>query len=173
MKKIESGVTLVEVLVVLVVFSVFTVSSWRALGSVLETEYAAKNLQEKLGDYERAFRRISADLDNSVSIGSTAKIRGSEAELEINRLFANGDLERVRYSLTADELIRSIENRSSYALVSNISRVEFEYLDSTHTWQETTEQLNEQRGRVRGIHAIRMLVSVQDGQEIERIFRVQ
>lgn len=99
-----SGVTLVEVLVVLVLASVIGIASMSMLNAMLRAEAAAEQQIKAIAAVERAFTLIDADLEEAAI--ATLDSKGIVG-IEFTRI-TDTDALMISYSVTADVLHRTV-----------------------------------------------------------------
>lgn len=154
-----AGFTLLELIVVLLVFSVMSVMAYGGLRSVLDSRAAVEASLDRTADFQRGFRKLREDLRllraRSIrdGFGDRQPAFVSERDQVIsftrggwrNPLYApRPTLERVRYRLTNGVLYRDSwrvldqaqdSQPVELALLSGVDRMQFRFMDAAREWQ--------------------------------------
>jgi general secretion pathway protein J len=154
----EAGFTLMEVLVALVLLTLFTIVTYRALDAVLTTQRQATARMERLNELAVAFSLMNSDLANSTvpanpqdpAISGLLTLMEEDGAKQFNfvRLLpadAEQGLKRVGYRCKGDSLSRLIwvdENNLAdppreFTLLSSLQDCTFKFLNAAGQWQTT------------------------------------
>lgn len=184
-----SGFTLLEVLVALTLFSLFAITSYRALSSVLEVEAHSRGELARWQNLGKIYSRIEADLQDAVFVAATpgeahaggfAAERGDsgEAAFSLNRLLpddVDGGVQRVLYRFASRQLSRSAWSRSTQEndtqpvlLLEGLDQVSFRYMDAAGNWQIGWVIATKELPR-----AVEMVFTWPDGVTLRRVFRLR
>ena len=183
-----AGFTLLEVLVALTLFSLFAITSYRALNAVLEAEMHSRGELARWQNLERIYSRIEADLQDAVVVAPTPDEahadffaeRGDsgDAAFSLNRLLPDdveGGVQRVLFRFSARQLSRSAWSRSTpensvqpVLLMEGLDRVVFRYMDAGGNWQSGWVAAAGEMPR-----AVEMVSTWPDGVTLRRVFRLQ
>ena len=183
-----AGFTLLEVLVALTLFSLFAITSYRALNAVLEAEMHSRGELARWQNLERIYSRIEADLQDAVVVAPTPAEahaaffaeRGDsgDAAFSLNRLLPDdveGGVQRVLFRFSARQLSRSAWSRSTpensvqpVLLMEGLDRVVFRYMDAGGNWQSGWVAAAGEMPR-----AVEMVSTWPDGVTLRRVFRLQ
>jgi len=182
----QSGFTLVEVMVALLLLSLFALTSFRALDAVLDAERHARAQSHRWLALARAFQRVDADLADTIPPSTPPLATRSgfvvsppsagDFELVLERLrqenFGLGLVE-VRYRFAEGRLIRieRLPAGVSHAetLLEGIERLGVSYMDASGAWRD--EWPPERAGTLP--RALQWNLTLADGIEIRRIWRLQ
>lgn len=119
--RLDSGFTLIEIIVVVAVFSIMAAMAYGGLSAVLKTRAAIEVSLDRAAEYQRAYLRLRNDLQNlrnrpaRDAFGDLQPALRTEGEKEVtltrggwrNPLSRpHSSLERVRYRLEEDRLVR-------------------------------------------------------------------
>lgn len=152
------GFTLMEVLVAIVLMSLFTLVSYRALDAVLQTQRRATAEMERWRNLAAAFVRVESDLVNAVKRFDSRypNIDGFHASLATDN-FAQFDLVRLLPEDSDSSLLRvgyrckdkslsrlvwpdtanTVEAPREFVLVANLQTCAFRYMDAAGQWLAT------------------------------------
>lgn len=160
-RPLARGFTLIEIIVVLAVFGVFSVMAYGGLKSVLDSRAAVERSLDRSAGIQRAFQRLRNDFQvlshRTIRDGFgdpqpafTADLNGI---VEFTRsswpnplLQPRATLERVGYRLREDALVRSswrMLDRApdatpvEVAVLDGVETLRWRYLDAQEQWQET------------------------------------
>lgn len=188
--KSAAGFTLMEVLVALVLMTVFTVVTYRALDSVLGAQQRAKAEMERWRALATVFARMESDLSNSVAqVGARAPVTSvfknsrnpdGSGQFELVRLLPedqDAGLLRVGYRCAKDRLLRlvwpdvdqDLAPPLDFTLLKGLSTCEFRYLDVEGQWQPVWVAAKGQRLP----RAVELKLVEAEGAELRRVWRVQ
>ncbi len=136
----QAGVTLVEVLVALVIFSIIGVAGYAMLDLVTRTERLTEGRLQRLGQMQRAMFLINLDLhlaeDRSVTTGTdSVSFRRAVPD-------AAGGQVTLTYTLTGDALTRRMvdgrnEVLADQTLLTGVSELNWRYLAAGADWLPT------------------------------------
>lgn len=161
MKSIRAtdGFTLLEIIVVVLVFSVMAAMAYGGLNSVLRTRGAIESSMRRTADFQRAFQRLRGDFQNLRDRAARDSYGDAQPPLSISRegeleLVRGGwrnptqsgrsSLERVRYRLKDHELHRANwrvldlpqqSEPSELTLLREVDEVRWRFLDTGREWQ--------------------------------------
>lgn len=156
--KSASGFTLMEVLVALVLLTIFTLVAYRSLNSVLETQRRASAEMERWRGMAAAFAWLESDLSNSVtrldprdptgSVFHTRLDATGTMQFALVRLLPedmDDGLQRIGYRCEENRLLRlvwpEVDNPAvaprEFALLEGLSACTFRYLGNSGQWLPT------------------------------------
>lgn len=164
----SAGFTLIEIIIVVLVFSVMSVMAYGGLNSVLRTRRGIEDSMQRTADVQRAYQRLRADFQNLRDRAARDTYGDAQAPFALDRdgaltLIRGGrrspmqtgrsSLERVSYRIE-DRILR----RSSWSVVdlpqeskpadlpllANVEELRWRFLDSAGEWQ-TRWPVNETR----------------------------
>lgn len=190
MKTGARGFTLLEVLVALVLLSLFAVTSYKALDSVLTAEQHASAEMVRWRQLALAFSRIKTDLANAVpGIESRHGWRrglraGQDAGtpwLDLDRLLPedqDGGVQRIGYRYQDGALLRRVwregapltEQPAEAPILEGLAGLDLRYLDQGGAWQP--DWLPEAGHGVLP-RAVEMQFRFVSGQPLRRVFLLQ
>ena len=140
----DSGFSLLEVLVALVLLGVFSLAAWRGLDSVLTTERHALGEMARWRGLNQAFTRIQVDLGTLLPGSLGASQPGFVAEtredgswrLAFDRQVAEdaGGVERVEYRYAAGLLTRTVAAARPASLLTGLRSARPGFLDANGAW---------------------------------------
>jgi len=186
LRRNAAGFTLLEVLVALTLFSLFAITSYRALNAVLEAEAHSRGELARWQNLGKIYSRIEADLQDAIVVAATpgethagfAAERGDsgEAAFSLNRLVPDdveGGVQRLLYRFASRQLSRSAWSGSTQAndvqpvlLLEGLDQVGFRYMDAAGNWQNGW--VTAAGGLPR---AVEMVFTWPDGVTLRRVFR--
>lgn len=197
----QRGFTLLEIIVVVLVFSIMAAMAYGGLNSVLKTRVGIENSMDRTADFQRAFLRLRTDFHNlrdrplRDSFGDPEPAF-SYTQDEVLSLVRGGwrspldsgrsSMERVSYRLEDGEL-----RRSSYPmldlpqdaepvdlpLLSDIDEVRWRFLDAALQWQEAWPPRDQQSGDRASLAtvpppvAVELVLVTSDWGELRYLFR--
>jgi general secretion pathway protein J len=183
-----AGFTLLEVLVALTLFSLFAMTSYRALSAVLEAEVHALGELSRWQNLGKIYAQIEADLQDAVFVagppgrayaGFVAEggVSG-EAAFSLSRLLpedVEGGTQRVLYRFASRQLSRSAWSPSvqdggaqPVLLLEGLDQAGFRYMDAAGNWQGEWVTAAGELPR-----AVEMVFKWPDGVSLRRVFRLQ
>jgi len=186
------GFTLMEVLVAMVLLSLFAVVSYRALDAVLNTQRHAIAKMENLNNLAAAFALMDTDLSNAAtdfdpqnpSVSGFHAVLDQEGagQFDLLRLLpedADQGLQRVGYRCAGDTLSRQVwpdvnnpaNPPQEFALIEGLRTCAFKYLNAGGQWQ-TVWQAQAQAVNLLP-RAVELNITEADGTPIRRVVRVQ
>jgi general secretion pathway protein J len=183
-----AGFTLLEVLVALTLFSLFAITSYRALNAVLEAEAHSRGELSRWQNLGKIYSRIEADLQDAVFVATPAgqtqvgfaAERGvsGEAAFSLSRLLPDdvvGGVQQVRYRFAARQLSRSAWSPSlqendvqPLLLLEGLEQVGFRYMGAAGSWQSGWVTVTGELPR-----AVEMVFTWPDGVTLRRVFRLR
>jgi general secretion pathway protein J len=158
------GFTLLEIIVVVLVFSVMSVMAYGGLRSVLRTRSGIESAMTRTAELQRAYMRLRGDFQNLRDRPARDAFGDSQAALSIDRegqlhLIRGGQrnplgtsrssLERIQYSFKDGALRRAswrsldLPQKSDPAdlvLLADVEEVRWRFLDAGYEWQEQWPQ---------------------------------
>jgi general secretion pathway protein J len=186
----ERGFTLMEVLVAMVLLSLFAVVAYRALDAVLNIQRQAVVKMDRLNELAAAFAIIDKDLTNATTRvdpripgdgGLRALVRqDGAAQFDLLRLHpedAEDGLQRTGYRCAGETLIRLVwqdinnpfDTPQESILVDGLGSCTFKYMSSGGQWLSVWQA---QTGSLLP-RAVELNVTESDGTPIRRVFAVQ
>lgn len=184
------GFTLMEVLVALVLLTMFALVSYRALDSVLQAQQRASAEMERWRELAVAFARVESDLSNAVrrfdaryaAVDGFHALSGpaGDAQFDLVRLLpedAQQGVLRIGYRCKGESLSRLVWPDAAdaasapreFALLAGLQTCAFRYLDAKGTW--LTGWLAS--GAQPLPRAVELNFVEADGTPIRRVWRVQ
>ena len=183
----SAGFTLLEVLVALTLFSLFAITSYRALNTVLEAEAHSRAELARWQTLGKIYSRIEADLQDAVFVAAApgemqavfATERGDsgEAAFSLSRLLPDdveGGVQRVLYRFASRQLSRSAWSRSTQEndaqpvlLLDGVDQLSVRYMDTGGNWQIGWAAAGELP------RAVEMVFTWPDGVTLRRVFRLR
>ncbi len=192
--KPAAGFTLMEVLVALVLLTLFTLVTYRALDSVLETQRRASAEMERWRKLATAFSWIESDLSNAVArldpratsggVFQTRKAADGSMQFDLVRLLpedADEGLQRVGYRCAQQNLVRlvwpeadsvvakSVVAPKEFILLQGLDACAFRYMDIAGGWLPTWLALAQQPLP----RAVELNLVEAGGAAVRRVWRVQ
>lgn len=184
----QRGFTLLEVLVALVLLTLFAVTSYRALDSVLAAERHATAEMVRWRQLALAFARIKADLANAVADvepgpGQPRGLRAGEEivgepHLDLDRLLPEdqvGGLQRIGYRYADGALMRRVWQDGPDAagapneapILDGLRGLSLRYLDRHGRWLPVWPATGEMGTLPR---AVELRLDIDDGAPLRRVF---
>lgn len=184
------GFTLMEVLVALVLLTLFTLVTYRALDAVLESQRRIGAEMARWRELAAAFAWIDADLSNAVNRWDTreptsmtfhgATDTSGTMQFELVRLLpedADEGLRRIGYRCEEKRLVRlvwpEVDNAAlapkEFALLKGLSACAFRYLDVAGQWLPNWPPPPSQPLP----RAVELKLVEGDGTALRRVWRVQ
>lgn len=126
----EAGLTLVEVLVALALFSLVGLAGFTMLDNILRVQSGTEGRLERLGQIDRAMTVFSRDLQESDS----GSVRQDKTGVTMNRT-GTGVLS---YQATSGVFLRSLSRRDfNQQMIDGVNSIRFRSLDSAGTWHDS------------------------------------
>lgn len=153
------GFTLIEIIVVLLVFSVMAAMAYGGLNSVLKIRRGVEDSMQRTADLQRAFMRLRQDFQNVRDRPARDEFGDARAPLSFNRdeiltLVRGGmrnpmgasrsSMERISYRVKDHVLMRStwpaldLPDRAEpteLALLKDVQELRWRFMDNGHEWQ--------------------------------------
>jgi general secretion pathway protein J len=188
--KSACGFTLMEVLVALVLLTLFTLVTYRALDSVLETQRRAGAEMERWRGMAAAFAWVESDLANAVmsldprdptgSVFHSRNESNGTTQFDLVRMLpedADAGLQRIGYRCEANNLVRLVwpevadntELPKEFTLLQGLSVCAFRYMNLTGEWLPTWLPQAKQPLPL----AVELSLVEASGMPIRRVWRVQ
>jgi general secretion pathway protein J len=184
------GFTLMEVLVVMVLLSLFAVVAYRALDAVLNTQRQATARMENLNELAAAFALMNADLSNTTTRLDPQNPNSSEfvsmidqdGAQQFNLLRqlpedADQGLQRIGYRCAGESLSRLVwsdVNRPTdapkeFTLLKGLHSCAFQYMDPHGQWLAMWQP----QAAIPFPRAVELTLTEADGAPIRRVVAVQ
>lgn len=156
----EHGFTLLEIIVVVIVFSVMSLMAYGGLRSVLRTRTGIESAMTRTADLQRAYMRLRNDFQNLRDRPARDEFGDAQAALSIDRdgqlrLIRGGQrnplgtsrssLERIQYTFKDHAIYRAtwrvidLPQKSEpvdLVLLGNVEEVRWRFLDTAYEWQK-------------------------------------
>lgn len=156
-----AGFTLIEIIVVVLVFSVMAAMAYGGLNSVLKTRRGIETSFDRTADFERAFQRMRSDFQNTRYRPIRDAFGDTQASVTADRngvvsvtrggwrnpmSASRSSLERVSYKLVDKKLTRSSYRVLDQAtdskpvdvtVLEGVEELKWRFLDQDREWQET------------------------------------
>ena len=164
------GFTLLEIIVVVLVFSVMSVMAYGGLRSVLRTRTGIESSMQRTAELQRAYMRLRGDFQNLRDRPARDEYGDAQAPLSIDRdghlrLIRGGQrnplgtsrssIERIQYTVK-DRALRRASWRAidlpqksepvDLVLLANVEEVRWRFLDTANEWQEEWPANSQSRG---------------------------
>jgi len=195
-RHLHSGFTLVEIVISLFIFAVLSVMAWQGLYQIVQVEERSREQSVEQNELSRAWAILVQDL---LHLRSRA-VRNSFGDLEAayttsiqpyEVIFSRGGLptitdiipvgmQRVAYLITEDqELVRrtwplldgyETEQGRDQVILQQVESIQFEQLDSGNFFQPNWPPINEEVGPRQVPRMLRVTLSTQSGDEMQRVF---
>lgn len=186
----KRGFTLIEMLVVLLIFSLLSIMAYRGLSAILDAREHVTREAEKWQRLTRFFARFEQD----VSLAMRRPVRTSSgtlpgwmanpdsrraAYLEFSRAAAGASDTplRIAYSLNGDHQIELLMwpgldvapgiVPQRYVVFSGVAQLEFTYLDDSLNWVDAWPQVLNQEALPR---AVQVRIVLDSGEDVVRVF---
>ena len=125
----EAGLTLVEVLVALALFSLIGLAGFTMLDNILRVQSGTQGRLERLGQIDRAMMVFSRDLQESDS----GSVRQDENGVTMNRTGTG----LLSYQAPSTVLLRSLSRRNfEQQMIDGVKAIRLRSLDSAGTWHD-------------------------------------
>jgi type II secretion system protein J len=188
--KYVRGFTLMEVLVVMVLLSLFAVVAYRALDAVLNAQRHATAKMDNLNELSAAFALMNSDLSNSTTRLDPQNPSGSEFQTLIDqdgaeqfnlvRLLpddADQGLQRIGYRCAGETLSRLIwpdvnkptDAPKEFTLLKGLRSCVFKYLNPGGQWLTAWQP----QSGIPFPRAVELTITEADGTPIRRVVGVQ
>jgi prepilin-type N-terminal cleavage/methylation domain-containing protein len=128
----HNGFTLVEVLIALVILSIFTITSFRSLNSILTAENFSNKSISAWKDVSKGFLSIENDLSNII-LADEPQSFGTEYMYSLPRVYVNGGINNVTYEFSNNKLYR-VTDSSSRPVIGQLDDIQFKFLSSNNEW---------------------------------------
>lgn len=194
LSKKESGFTLIEIIVALVIFSVITIACVRALTFILDYVEREQNFyqdqshiqrtwnivfqdllhmrprteRDRLGGVKRAYQ---TDIDEYLLLftrGGLPPITGSEGGLQRVAYSVDEDGQFIRWTWPSMDMYND-EEPNEQVLMGGVSQAEFWQLNASNEYEANWPPLNEQLSDDALPRMIRLVIEMETGDRIERI----
>jgi general secretion pathway protein J len=184
------GFTLMEVLVAMVLLSLFAVVSYRALDAVLNTQRDAIERMNNLNELAAAFALMDRDLSNITTPSGPRDPGGNgfhtmleqdgAGQFDLVRMLpedADQGLQRIGYRCAGETLSRQVwpdvynpaNPPNEFRLLGGLRSCAFKYLDAEGQWQNAWQA----QGASLLPRAVELSITEADGVSIRRVLRVQ
>ncbi len=154
-----SGLTLIELLVAMSIFSILAVLGYHSLITVIDLQDHVDKQSSQLANLQRTFNWLKRDIEQSIPRPirdeydqEQPALQGSQSHLELTRTgwsnpaaHPRGILQRVHYQLKGQTLWRaywSVLDRAQdsqaqeIALLTGVEKVNFRFLDASLHWHD-------------------------------------
>ena len=165
----SGGFTLIEVILVVLIFSIMAAMAYGGLNSVLKTRVSIEASMKRTADLQKAYMRMRSDFQNFVprpirdNFGDLQpSIRGArEQVIELTRggwrnplFLKRSSMERVTYALDGDKLQRAsyrVLDRAQdtqpvrVTLLDKVKELRLRYMDKEREWVDQWPQQQQQQ----------------------------
>ncbi|WP_439150286.1 prepilin-type N-terminal cleavage/methylation domain-containing protein [Sulfitobacter sp.] len=126
----QAGLTLVEVLVALALFSLIGLAGFTMLDNILRAQSGTQGRLERLGQIDRALVVFSRDLQESDS----GSVRHDETGITMNRTGTG----LLSYQVPLGVLLRSLSRRDfDQQMIDGVNSIRLRSLDSAGMWHDS------------------------------------
>jgi general secretion pathway protein J len=194
-----TGFTLLELLIVIAIFAIFSVMAYGGLNSVLKTRTEVERAQDRLAELQRAYMRLRDDLQQASPrpvrdvYGDLAPaFRGVDSPqvIELTRRgwrnpagLPRSTLERVAYRLDERRLIRSTfrvldqaqdSKAADAVLLTDVESMTLRYLDADRQWRTRwpPDSADTEAARQPPPMAVEIVLETKDQGELTFLFKV-
>ena len=153
----EAGLTLIEVLVALALFSLIGLAGFTMLDNILRVQSGTEGRLKRLGQIDRAMVVFSRDLQESDS----ASVRQDKSGVTMNRV-GTGILS---YQATSGVFLRSLLRRDfNQEMIDGVNSIRLRSLDSVGTWHDSwpVEQ-TQTLGLIPTLRAVELQLDLREG----------
>ena len=195
----SSGFTLLELVVVIAIFAIFSVMAYGGLSSVLKTRAQVEQVQDRLAELQRAYLRLRDDLQQALprpvrdGYGEIQPaLRGVDSPqlLQFTRggwrnpaFLKRSTLERVTYRFEDKQLIRSTFRVLDQAqdtkavdavLLDQVETMQLRYLDADRQWRNRwpPDSADAEAARQPPPLAVEITLETRDQGELKFIFKL-
>ena len=194
----QHGFTLLEVIVVLVIFGVLSLMAYGGLASVLRTRDKVEQSMERTADLQRAYLRLRRDFEqvrlrparDSFGEAQAALLVTSDGDVELTRGGwrnpmgqKRSTMERVAYRFDDNKLIRRswlVLDRAPQSepvetvVADKVEQVEWRFLNASREWQSTwpAEQTGMAQPDAVPPVAVELVLHTEDWSELRFLFRI-
>ncbi len=200
MRKPARGFTLLELIVVIAIFALFSIMAYGGLDSVLKTRHQVERAQERVAELQKAYMRLRNDFQQvrmrpaRDNFGDTqAALTATDAGyVEFTRggwrnslYLPRSTLERVAYSIEDDRLVRlswPVLDRGQdtqpvkLVLLDNIESVYWQYLDASREWRTRwpfdASGAQQAPAAIQPPLAVEVKIRTKDAGELSFLFRI-
>ncbi len=168
----EAGFTLMEIIVVLLVFAIMSVMAYGGLGTVMSTRTAVEAAMTRTTEYQKAYMRLRNDFQNirdrpardNYGDVQPAFSGTREGAVEFTRggwrnplFLPRSSMERVTYALEDGKLMRAtwrVLDRAQDSvpvklpLLDKVDEIRWRYLDRQNEWQESWPPQSQNSGQL-------------------------
>ncbi len=197
--KRQSGFTLLELLVAMAIFAIIGLAATGGLNAVIDQSTAATSGMKDLTQLQRSILFLTNDLyQMHPRVVRDELGRGEEKPLvadgQDNYLLRfsregwrnpaglpRGTIQRVQYRLEEETLIREhwvVTDRTlslppvELELLTNVTDIQFEYLDYSNQWQSIWPQVKPGGGTEEWPRAVRVTITLKNIGEIQRLIEI-
>jgi general secretion pathway protein J len=136
MRKIDAGVTLIEVLVSLALFALIAGAGFSVLDQVLRAQSLTEVRLARLTEMQRMMHLVLRDFSESLP----GSVQGDDAGVSASRTAAGQGQVTVTYALNAGTLSRTVSlgqnDGVDQLLLSDVATLRWQFLDGRGQWQD-------------------------------------
>lgn len=125
----DSGITLIEVMVSLALFSLIGMAGFSVADSVLRAQRHGDGRLERLGEIQRAMHLLVLDFEQVAD----AVMEHEDGEVRFRRLTANGPVDMV-YRAGDGALRRSVDGRGDQVVLTGVEALTWRFLHVPEGW---------------------------------------
>tara|TARA_R110000796_G_scaffold49077_5_gene117466 strand:- start:995 stop:1525 length:531 start_codon:yes stop_codon:yes gene_type:complete len=153
----EAGLTLVEVLVALALFSLIGLSGFTMLDNILRVQSGTQGRLERLGQIDRALVVFSRDLQESDS----GSVRQDENGVTMNRTGTG----LLSYQARSNVFLRSLSRRNfDQQMIDGVNSIRLRSLDSVGIWHDTWPiEQTQSLGLIPTLKAVELQLDLREG----------
>ena len=153
----EAGLTLVEVLVALALFSLIGLSGFTMLDNILRVQSGTQGRLERLGQIDRALVVFSRDLQESDS----GSVRLDENGVTMNRTGTG----LLSYQARSNVFLRSLSRRNfDQQMIDGVNSIRLRSLDSVGIWHDTWPiEQTQSLGLIPTLKAVELQLDLREG----------
>ena len=153
----EAGLTLVEVLVALALFSLIGLSGFTMLDNILRVQSGTQGRLERLGQIDRALVVFSRDLQESDS----GSVRQDENGVTMNRTGTG----LLSYQARSNVFLRSLSRRNfAQQMIDGVNSIRLRSLDSVGIWHDTWPiEQTQSLGLIPTLKAVELQLDLREG----------
>lgn len=190
----QSGFTLIEIVIALAVFAIVGTMAFSGLNVTLKQQVRLTERSEQIKDLQLALKYLERDINQVAQrpirdqFGDDQLAFSADTDSIINFTFSGwrnpaglsrSNLQRVSYEINDDELIRHtwtrldgvvVDEARSAALLTEITEVEWLFLNEQNTWVNQWPPINTQGSDSLLPRAVSITLNITSWGEITRVF---